>query len=91
MMLYSIYIDLKSKNGQLLRTGTIYANSVTQSQINFISTLWLLGVSSANSITFRDVTEWHKDDNFNIWRSDKFSFETMNEETVEIQYIKSRK
>lgn len=90
-MLYSIHVDLKSKNGQLLRTGTIYANSVTQSQINFISTLWLLGVSSANSITLRDVKEWYKDDNFNVWRSDLFSFETMNGETVEIQYIKSRK
>lgn len=90
-MLYSMHVDLKSKNGQLLRAGTVYANSVTQSQINFTSVLWLLGLPSAESVTLKDISKWNKDDSFNIWRSDRFSFETMDGKTVEIQYIKSRK
>lgn len=84
---YGIYINVKSKSGQLLRAGTIYQPTLGLMQQAAYSALWLIGVESAKVVSIKEIKNWHKSKQ-KLYRSDKYYAETLNPEVVVEYYYR---
>ena len=88
MAIYTVSFQLKRKNGKWLKAADIHANSLTQITHNFEGVIWLMGVTSQEVTTPREV-KWRKQNYGNVYRSSLFRID-LDETYIEYYFRKSK-